>query len=435
MLAKMGWKKGNGLGKNQSGSTDFIQVRYKNNEYGLGFNGLKDDQWTQNEMQFDNLLKSLNEQTSEEQKVAEKKSLVEKSESSRARVHYKKRIQSKDVHRYSAKDLANIFGKKTLEEVEKSPEDEKEEEETIEIHEFDSDLIKNTGISSHDYFKSKLAKHKKIIEDDTDDVQIVPIQTEETEVTEVVETKKKKKKSKKDEDIIELASQSTEEVQEVVPNEIQNVEKKRKKKKSKINETNEDQSQIQETPNGKEIEVETDKMKSKKKKKRKAGGEVIDISSSGNDSSSVEEVQEIMSSENEVEEVVEKKQKRKSNSVEFVKEVKPQDKKIPENVKSKEDAATSISPNVVQITANTASKMANIKIEEFNNSNISNIIGYGMSENIEIKVLKTKFGDIDPLKIDKYALYNTGKVMKKRINPRKVLSSIKKIKKRIQVIS
>lgn len=44
LMAKMGWNKGDGLGKEQHGSVDFIQVRYKNNANGLGFNGLKDDQ-------------------------------------------------------------------------------------------------------------------------------------------------------------------------------------------------------------------------------------------------------------------------------------------------------------------------------------------------------------------------------------------------------
>lgn len=37
MLAKMGWNKGSGLGKEQHGSIDFIQVRYKNNAGGLGY--------------------------------------------------------------------------------------------------------------------------------------------------------------------------------------------------------------------------------------------------------------------------------------------------------------------------------------------------------------------------------------------------------------
>jgi Pin2-interacting protein X1 len=109
MLAKMGWNKGSGLGKEQHGSVDFIQIRYKNNANGLGFNGLKDDQWTENEGNFDQLLKSLNANANpglnsgsgEEQLTTETKSLEEKSRLSRARVHYKKFTKGKDVYKYS----------------------------------------------------------------------------------------------------------------------------------------------------------------------------------------------------------------------------------------------------------------------------------------------------------------------------------------------
>lgn len=138
MLAKMGWNKGSGLGKEQHGSVDFIQIRYKNNANGLGFNGLKDDQWTENESNFDDLLKSLNNANSnpesksnsgDEQLTTETKSLEEKSKLSRARVHYKKFTKGKDVHKYSEKDLANILGKKTLKEVVERPKPEEKEEE------------------------------------------------------------------------------------------------------------------------------------------------------------------------------------------------------------------------------------------------------------------------------------------------------------------
>jgi Pin2-interacting protein X1 len=135
MLAKMGWNKGSGLGKEQHGSVDFISIRYKNNANGLGFNGLKDDQWTENEGNFDELLKSLNKAndsnsaSGDELLTTETKSLEEKSKLSRARVHYKKFTKGKDVHKYSEKDLANILGKKTLKEVVERSKPEEEEEE------------------------------------------------------------------------------------------------------------------------------------------------------------------------------------------------------------------------------------------------------------------------------------------------------------------
>lgn len=124
MLKQMGWRKGQGLGKEQDGNIDFIQIRYKNNPNGLGYDGLKDNQWTENESQFDNLLKSLNSKNDSSSNSANKRvkseeiSLELKSKSSRARVHYKKFTRGKDVHRYSSKDLANILGKKSMTEVE-----------------------------------------------------------------------------------------------------------------------------------------------------------------------------------------------------------------------------------------------------------------------------------------------------------------------------
>lgn len=134
MLAKMGWSKGKGLGKEQHGKLDFIQIRYKNNANGLGYEALKDNQWTENENQFDNLLKTLNgpagsnSNSADEQVPTGSKSLEEKSKLSRARVHYKKFTRGKDVHKYSEKELANILGKKTLSEVEEKPKETKEED-------------------------------------------------------------------------------------------------------------------------------------------------------------------------------------------------------------------------------------------------------------------------------------------------------------------
>jgi Pin2-interacting protein X1 len=124
MLESMGWQKGNGLGKNQQGNLDFIKVRYRNNASGLGFDNLKDNQWTENESNFDSLLKNLNSNSNsgdDEASSAKKsktKSLEEMSKQSRARVHYKKFTRGKDVYKYSEKDLANILGKKTLKEEE-----------------------------------------------------------------------------------------------------------------------------------------------------------------------------------------------------------------------------------------------------------------------------------------------------------------------------
>lgn len=125
MLKSMGWEKGKGLGKEQHGNVNFIQIRYKQDANGLGFEKLKDNQWTQHEDTFNSLLKSLNSENKdnsageqEEPDVSEtlknRKSLESLSKNSKSRVHYKRYTRGKDISRYSEKDLANIFGKKSL---------------------------------------------------------------------------------------------------------------------------------------------------------------------------------------------------------------------------------------------------------------------------------------------------------------------------------
>lgn len=103
LLERMGWKKGNGLGREQQGNLEFIQVRYKNNAVGLGYDRLKDNQWTENESNFNELLQNLNnnqEESLDTKPTKPLKSLEEMSKKSRARVHYKKFTKGKDVFKY-----------------------------------------------------------------------------------------------------------------------------------------------------------------------------------------------------------------------------------------------------------------------------------------------------------------------------------------------
>lgn len=129
MLEKMGWKSGKGLGANEDGMTEHVKVTYKSDSRGMGFKE-SDNQWTEHDSNFSSLLENLNtsnktnneypgdnQNSSDSNDIITKikpTSLEEKSQKSRARVHYHKFTRGKDLSRYSEKDLANIFGKKSL---------------------------------------------------------------------------------------------------------------------------------------------------------------------------------------------------------------------------------------------------------------------------------------------------------------------------------
>lgn len=62
VMAKMGWKEGNGLGKNQHGSKDCVQIRRREDNLGLGQKALgetnwKDEWWND---AYNNSIKKLN---------------------------------------------------------------------------------------------------------------------------------------------------------------------------------------------------------------------------------------------------------------------------------------------------------------------------------------------------------------------------------------
>lgn len=155
MLEKMGWQHGKGLGANEDGITEHIKVSYKNDSKGMGYKE-SNDQWTEHETNFSALLESLSGAKPEEVKL---NSLEKKSQSSRARVHYHKFTRGKDLSRYSEKDLANIFGKKSLKESSKVGVKE-EKPNNSEKNEDESKFLFNAG-SMRDYFKKKLPGFSK----------------------------------------------------------------------------------------------------------------------------------------------------------------------------------------------------------------------------------------------------------------------------------
>ncbi|XP_013166022.1 PREDICTED: PIN2/TERF1-interacting telomerase inhibitor 1-like [Papilio xuthus] len=149
MLEKMGWTSGKGLGANENGIVEHVVARYKNDEKGLGFED-KNDQWTKHEDDFNSLLANLSNANDDSPKLHSGVSLEDKSKKSKARIHYHKFTRGKDLSRYSEKDLANIFGKKSFkqEDVTESPLAEKS---------IPTEQVFTEKGSMEDYFKNKMA--------------------------------------------------------------------------------------------------------------------------------------------------------------------------------------------------------------------------------------------------------------------------------------
>nr|XP_014094113.1 PIN2/TERF1-interacting telomerase inhibitor 1 isoform X1 [Bactrocera oleae] len=266
MLEKMGWSKGKGLGANENGCQDFVRVRMRNTNEGLGFED-RDDHWTQHEQDFNGLLKALNGDDEDNEKATEDKesasdedtprvgfgfapesrveklkdkisgiSLEQKSKLSKARVHYKKFTKGKDIAQYSEKDLANIFGKKV---VETEQADSvytkltavmtKEDDENLKTTDTEEKEMKanfagvqtiSTGLSVSDYFKQKMdaLKNKQKQDNNTNSNEQPKARIIEVQDYKPTVNNKKSKKRKLERESVEAVSPSTE------PNSLKEVE-------------------------------------------------------------------------------------------------------------------------------------------------------------------------------------------------------------------
>lgn len=248
----MGWSKGKGLGANLDGNQEFVKVSHKGDQKGFGFED-RDDQWTQHEDNFNSLLKSFETKSSAvsddgggDVKAVKRKddlfscvSLEEQSQKSRARVHYKKFTRGKDMTRYSERDLANIFGKKTLNDKHAwhgAPEVLPEATNETDDLKFGVQTIE-TGTSVEDYFRAKM-EAKLVAQRGPDgaargnpfyvhkvEMEMTKCDGDRTEEPVEMTKKKSKKKKNKTEEIVDNV---TEEIVEELP----------KKKSKKINNSN-----------------------------------------------------------------------------------------------------------------------------------------------------------------------------------------------------
>lgn len=427
MLEKLGWSEGKGLGKREDGMSAPILPKHKQDAEGFGYAGEKDDHWTQHDQDFNQLLKSLNgEEAPAESEVdlMKMKSLEEKSKNSRARVHYKKFTRGKDLSRASEKDLANIFGKKTLDEVNnQTVVAEVQVEKEIQEDEQDRDESKVMGLTTikatmsvQDYFKSKMQEKLGLTKANP------AIDQEPAAETEEAPSKKKSKKSKRSIDLDETvaADPSSEEV-------VDNGEELSKKKKKKSKSKDEVSETVQESnlSNGVEEEEpekeEPPKKKSKKEKRSKIVQEELslDETETNKKKSKKEKSQQLehdqpLAVEKPLEEPAEQPVKKKSKknkrkrSDEEVDSTSQQTEEIPassseevlaeafaeggdagikKKKKNTEEAPVAPSVEEDEITCRVkVSVLKQLDDSGFPGSNFADIVGYGLSQ--EVKLIK-----------------------------------------------
>lgn len=465
----MGWSKGKGLGIKEDGEQNFIRVAHKIDQKGMGYHD-RDDQWTSHENQFNSLLKSLDnpantsddndsnksdeevarvgfgfsngETSSKKPKTIKSKlsgnSLEEMSKNSGVRVHYRKFTRGKDTSRYSEKDLANIFGKKTgFEEetqapMEQSNFEEKDSENGITTIE--------TGTTIQDYFKKKKNPRGTLSQESADE------QIPSDPIVEKPEKKKRKKDKKSNAEAV------------IPPNEIETIEidqspppkKDKKRKKSKKEPIEVETIVVSEEDSDCEILSIKEKKKKKKSKKEKpseCAGIVEITNDTANDESLVDTVEKVPKKK--------KKSGKKKEPIETTiteTEVNPIESKSISNTQfidgildilvsnnqsapsstalnsqnadsddddddsnndNRSQQTTQISTNIAmdevfEINRYHAEMFRFVNLDGFPNANLSDLSGYGYSKEIELKVSEkskdqTKINDLwDYALINKY---------------------------------
>ncbi|GIY92976.1 hypothetical protein CEXT_588081 [Caerostris extrusa] len=155
MLAKMGWSRGKGLGKNENGITENLKVNIRNGNTGVGF---KETLIGIDTREYDNVLENLNKHYGKSDKVkSENRSIEVRSQQFKNRLHYGKFVKGKDISRYSTKDLDCIFlNTPKTEEMEDSTETPVVIEQSTDPSNKDSMPIFKSQHNMADYFAEKL---------------------------------------------------------------------------------------------------------------------------------------------------------------------------------------------------------------------------------------------------------------------------------------
>lgn len=180
MLEKMGWTSGVGLGKNEDGNVEHIDLKFKSNLKGVGYvQGKYDSTWIEHSLSFDDVLQQLQQSHSTNTKSTihnfadnvkqtktrftyENNSVV--SLDDRSSFRYKKQSSGKDLSSRSVNELDCIFGKNSIESPKSTPvEVEQEEKEEVETNVY---ITSKQSIS--DYFLEKKRKRAEPKEETPD---------------------------------------------------------------------------------------------------------------------------------------------------------------------------------------------------------------------------------------------------------------------------
>jgi Pin2-interacting protein X1 len=155
MLSKMGWSEGKGLGAEESGMQDYIKVKVKDNNYGIGADARTSDNWLENAFAFDSLLQDLKNDTN----VVVPETNPEPVVMGYRHSHRAKFVRNKVVSNYDNHQINNILGKTRDGQKQHATED-KEESAPIPVqnHIVDGVTTVTQNLGIQDYFAKKMAE-------------------------------------------------------------------------------------------------------------------------------------------------------------------------------------------------------------------------------------------------------------------------------------
>jgi len=189
MLEKMGWQTGAGLGKNEDGMTEHIDMKFKANLKGVGFvNGKYDHTWVAHSQSFDSVLQQL-QQTHPTSSNNSLNNVAQTIQQTKTRFNYKKQSGGKDLSSRSNHELDCIFGWNKANQINEQEKQDKQEQE----EDKQTDLYVTSQQSIQDYFKQKFIK-KAQKSSTQQQGEESPLQQQQQEEEETATTKKKKRK-------------------------------------------------------------------------------------------------------------------------------------------------------------------------------------------------------------------------------------------------